>query len=139
MTGQIIHLFSRRNFVFSQVQSGTVLKMPIVKAVDVSQYTQGTLEVRVHSTQISGSSAFITVVLYPTAPSVEAPSTDFVGVSAVATSTAVDSSTVAPTLIVQSLSANFGGMVTVEVHGQQPGVAVTDLEAELSAILTLKR
>ena len=138
MAGQIIPLFSRRTFDFSKLQGSQTIPVPIVKAVDVSQYTQATLEVRVHSMTISGGSAYIRVKLYTTAPSAEDPGRDFVYGSAVATTSNLSSSNTAPTLLVAQVSSGFGGMLAVAVEGEQPGSPVVSLTADLSAQLVVK-
>lgn len=60
MSGTTISLFSRREFDFSQVQGNRCVAAMVVKAVDVSQYTMGTLEVRVHNRSISRPLALAT-------------------------------------------------------------------------------
>lgn len=71
MSGRVVHLFSLRQFDFSDVTASQNVEIPIAKALDVSQYTEGKLVVRVHTNSISGGS--ITVNTYITAPSAEEP------------------------------------------------------------------
>jgi hypothetical protein len=140
MSGTTISLFSRREFDFSKVQGQRCVDIMLVKAVDVSQYTSGTLEVRVHSRTISGVGANICVLAYTTAPTAEDPTVDFVDYSAPVASITVDDSDrrAPPVLATAALSPGFGGMLAIVVRGAQPRVPVDTLAAELSAFLTVK-
>ena len=73
MAGVSMNLLSKREFNFDS-GSGTVT---VLKAVDVTPYTEGVLLVRVHAADIAGSSS-MQVRARTTAPSTEDPSVDFV-------------------------------------------------------------
>lgn len=140
MSGTTTALFSRREFDFSRVQGGRGVELMLVKAVDVSQYTRGTLEVRVHSRSISGPGAQICVLAYTTAPTAEDPTVDFLDISSPVASVVIDGAEAhtPPVLVTAALSPGFGGMLAIVVRGQQPRVPVDTLVAELSAFLSLK-
>ena len=135
MSTTSIPLFSKRSFDFSNLQNGTTQTIVIAKAIDVSQYTSGTLEVRLHSNNTTIGSAHIYLQAHTTAPSIEDPSKDFYASGTVAR---VDiNSQAAPLLAVASLGTNFGSMLRITMEAEQPaGGGLTS--AELSAVLTLK-
>ena len=140
MSGTTISLFSRREFDFSQVRGGRCVEVMLIKAVDASQWTSGTLEVRVHDRSISGPGAAICVLAYTTAPTAEDPAVDFVDTSRPVASVAIDDSDERspPALATATLTPGFGGMLAIVVRGQQAPIPVDTLSAELSASLTLK-
>jgi hypothetical protein len=140
MSGSTIPLFSRREFDFSEVRGDRCVDVLLVKAVDVSQYTRGTLEVRIHDRDISGSGARIWILAYTTAPTAEDPSVDFIDDSSPVASIVVDDSDdrTPPVLATAELSSGFGGMLAIVVRGEQARAPVDALAAELSAFLTIK-
>lgn len=140
MSGTTISLFSRREFDFSQVRGDRCVELMLVKAVDASQWTSGTLEVRVHDRTISGPGAAICVLAYTTAPTAEDPAVDFVDTSSPVASVAIDDSDqrTPPVLATAALTPGFGGMLAIVVRGRQAPMPVEALRAELSASLTLK-
>ena len=140
MSGTTTPLFSRRELDFSKVQGGRHVDIMLVKAVDVSQYTRGVLEVRVHGKDISGPGACIGVLAYTTAPTGEDPSVDFIDWSSPVAAVLVDDSDShpPPILLTSPLWPGFGGMLAIVVRGSQPTAPVERLAAELSALVTLK-
>ena len=134
MSGTTIPLFSKRPFTFTLVGNGSQTII-ITKAIDVSQYTSGTLEVRLHSNG-TASGAHIFVEAYTTAPTPEDPTENFV-VSGTPVASVDITTQSAPLLIVDALDANFGGMLMIAVRATQPGSPVA-CTAELSAVLTVK-
>src|SRR5690606_13480434 len=139
MSGTTTPLFSRREFDFSQVRGDRHVEILLIKAVDVSQYTSGTLEVRVHSKDISGPGACISILAYTTAPTAEDPSVDFVDWSSPVAVIVVDhADDDAPSLLTTALWPRFGGMLAIVIRGTQAPKPVARLTAELSAFLTLK-
>lgn len=137
MSGTIIPLFSKRSFTFSDLAANKNQLLIIVKALDVSQYTSGTIEVRVHSNSCQ-SGTHIYVRAYTTTPSSEDPASLFVTLP-LANVGSVDINTQsAPILVVDALDANFGGMLLISVEGYQDTALVKTVSAELSAQITLK-
>jgi hypothetical protein len=137
MVGTQITLFPRRVFDYSSVAQGEMLTTHLIKAIDVSQYTEGTLLVRVHSrTNIRGDATF-KVVLAITSPTAEDPATDFLRNKPVAEAT-VNSATEVPSLMVEQLTAGFGAQLAVFVRATRPAGDTGPIQAELSAELVLK-
>jgi hypothetical protein len=127
MAGMTIPLFTKRAFTFSATTT-----TPVVKAVDVSHYTEGALIVRVHGGTIDAGS--IAVRARTTAPSPEDPAVDFVSTSNVAVVT-LSTGLGSGDLGVGALSANFGGFLRVDVVGTYSSGT---LSATLSAELVVK-
>lgn len=135
MPGATIPLFSRRRFDFDNVQSSAFVEVSMIQAVDVRQYTEGTLLVRIHAHDIEPG-AKIEVIARATAPTDEDPERDFVGVT-VATVT-IDATVAAPTLRKASFTSDPGERVTIAVRGSQPCGEPVSCDAELSAELVVK-
>jgi hypothetical protein len=135
MPGAIIPVFSRRMFDFDNVQSPGEIEFTLAKAIDVEQYTEGTLLVRVHAHNIERG-ASIEVIAKATAPSNEDPELDFVGATVVAVT--VDVTVSAPALVKRTFTADPGERVTITVRGSQTSTAPVSCNAELSAELVVK-
>lgn len=135
MPGAMIPVFSRRMFDFDNVQSPGEVEFVIAKAIDVEQYTEGTLLVRVHAHDIDRG-AKIEVIARATAPSSEDPELDFVGETVVIVT--VDATVRAPELVKASFWADPGERVTITVKGSQLSTAPVSCNAELSAELVVK-
>jgi hypothetical protein len=122
------------------VGTGNTIEVPLVKALDVTEWTQGTLIVRVHSAVISSASSKIEVLLKTTAPTPEDPALDFLEVPASAVATATVDTTVAgndPCIVVAQLSSGFGSMLQVSIRATQ-ATSSTTLTAVLSAFLVVR-
>lgn len=126
MSGMTIPLFTKRTFTFADTMT-----VPVVKAVDVSHYTEGSLIVRVHGGTIDAGS--IAVRARTTAPSPEDPSVDFVSTSNAAIVTLTTASS--GDLGTGALSSDFGGFLRVDVVGTYVSGTLT---ATLSAELVVK-
>ena len=100
------------------------------------------LIVRVHggAYDAGSSTAKITVGLYPTAPSREDPSQNFVLSSTAMASVEVKKGNVdaAPTFLRDSLTSGFGSRLALIVTGTQESTAMTDFNADISVELELK-
>jgi hypothetical protein len=131
MSGTVVNLFNKRPYTFAS--GGTVLA---VKAVDVSQFTEASLAVRVHDNNMGGSSTVV-VRTRVTLPSPEDPAVDFVAAVADACTTVVTVSTglADGTLLRAVVPVNFGGYLRVEVVGTVSGGAC---DAVISADLVGK-
>lgn len=133
----VIQLFPIRTFTFTNVQGGLSLTIPVIRALDVSRWREGTLIVRIHSKDVP-SGGTIDVTLTTTSLSEDDPSSTFNAASAAATVSVTSSlPATVPGLITAALSANFGSMLTLKVTGTQPAVATTHT-AVLSAELSVK-
>jgi hypothetical protein len=122
-----IPLFTKRQYSFTADTT-----VPVVKAVDVSQYTEGALVVRVHEASISAGS--LVVRARTTAPSPEEPSTDFYLTTDAAVVT-FTSAAAAGDLGRGALSSDFGGFLRIEVHADWSSDTI---QATLSADLVVK-
>jgi hypothetical protein len=140
MAGTVITLFPKRTFTFTNMVGSTSLEVPLIKAIDVTEWTQGTLIVRVHSATISAAASTIDVLLKTTAPTPEDPATDYLVVPASAVATASITQTVSnndPCIVVAQLSTGFGNMLQLSVQATQATSSST-LTAVLSAMLVVR-
>lgn len=140
MAGTIIPLISLRSFDFAGLASSESMTVVLIKEIDVSGWTEGVLNVRIHGGTIdSTATANISVVLAATSPSSDEPTKDFIDSTAVA-SVAIDDGNIgnAPTLVRASLATGFGGMLCLKVIGTQDPTRLANLNADISAELVLK-
>lgn len=128
-----IPLFTKRVFEFGGSHTQVA-----VKAVDVSQYTEGVVLVRVHANDISAGTGTIDVMARMTAPSSDEPDTDFVrdGSSEEKAKATVDENSAAGDLEVGALSSDFGSFLRIDLDGTM-GTSGT-VKATLSADLVVK-
>ena len=138
MSGSVIQVMNRMVVDISNGSLGPPIDVTLVSAVDVSRYTEGELYVRVNGGTVGGN-AVINILAYPTAPSAEDPSADFVSTSAVAnislTNSAVSS---APNLSRAVLSASaFGRALRIIARATQDSPTQT-IAPEISIELVLK-
>ena len=127
----IIPLFTKREFDFSS-GSATVV---VVKSVDTSRYTEGVVNLRVHSNSSTAGTGTINAQAKSVALTGEDPSIDFVDGTTLATAS-MTSSTSAGTLIRGALATGFGGSLQITIVGTK-GTSTT-LKATLSAELVVK-
>lgn len=125
MAGTTIPLFTKRQVSFAA--SGTITQ---VKAVDVSQWTEGVILVRVHAHDV-GTGSSIDVRARTTAPSADEPDTDFVNdASDVAKATVGTDSSIK--LYSDAFSSDFGGALEIALVGTKgAGNCTATLSAEL--------
>lgn len=132
MAGMIVPLFTKREFDFS---NGTATVVA-VKSVDTSRYTEGVLNLRVHS---NSSTAATTGTISAHAKSIaltaEDPTLDFLDATTIATAS-MTSNTAAGTLLRGALATGFGGSLQITIVGLK-GTSTT-LRATVSAELVLK-
>lgn len=133
MSGTTIPLFTKRKFNFNSA-TGTP-SVVVIRSLDVSGWTEGVLNVRVHENNLS-STQTINVKAYPISNTSEEPSVDYRDDTAAnVTDVEVENSTTdpAPKLLRASLAGDFGGAVQIVVEG-----ASSATDATLSAELVLK-
>lgn len=141
MAGTTIPLISRRNFGFESLQANTSQTIILINEFDVSAWTEGVLNVRVHGGTIDTSAtAQVTVGLYATSPTASDPTEMFIDTTPVASvdiaKADVDAS---PKLLRASLSAGFGGKLCLKITGTQDTTApLANLDVSLSAEIVLK-
>jgi hypothetical protein len=121
-------------------QTGRVLLTP--RVVDLSNFTQGEIILRIHALGTMAAASTITVKVVPAAPSGDDPGLLFwLPESAIATAT-IDSTTVAPsgdlgTMVLAQFSAKFGSGAYVIADGYLDSSPST-LSATISVCLALK-
>ncbi len=135
MSGTVKTLFCQRLFDFGDVGANGSETVVVERAVDVREYGDAVLQVKVHSLTV-GTGAKIEVSVTTISPASEDPEQDFLAASAAATAT-VDASSTAGTLVVVGVGSDFGAFLQVAVTGTQPG-ATTNVRAQLSAELVLR-
>lgn len=127
----IITLFTKRTVTFTSLQASTFETQTYVKAVQVDQYKQGMIVVRVHSRNIDANCT-ITVTASITAPSPEDPSVSFD--SAVIGTATINSGTTLT--FANAALSNMGGFLKINVVGTK-GSSGTNITADISADLVL--
>ncbi len=131
MSGQVHSIITRRQFDFSNLTASTI-EIPLVRAVDVTDATDITLQVRVHARTVSGGS--IQVIARAVSLTNEEPDTDFL--SAGSDLATITLSAAAPTLHLASLSTPFGAMLRILVKGT--GAAASTIQATISVDIIVR-
>lgn len=130
MSGTTIPLMTKREFNFATAAGSVV----IIRSLDVSQWTEGTLQVRIHENSNAGT-AQIDVNAYAISNTPEEPSVDYLDGTAVATvSVGVSGTDTAPLLKTAALASGFGGALQIKVEA----TAGSTVQATLSAALVMK-
>lgn len=135
MTGKRIVIVERRSFTFVLAGNGTQTTV-LDRALDVTDYKEGTLEVAVSALAWSGA-ATLRVTATPVLLVGAEPQTDFLSTTGIATATLGAAGVAAGTLLVAALPANFGSHVQVAIVAQQPLTPVT-LTCTITIIMVLK-
>lgn len=123
--GIIIPVFSLKTLTFA----ATTPLAPLVRLIDVRQWRELTLLLRVFSNSC-GSGSSITFRVRACAPTDEGPEVDFVDPTDVAVVT-IASTTIAGTLLRGPVTANFGGWVQLLVEatkGANPCAAAVNAD-----------
>jgi len=131
MAGMIIPLFTKREFDFT---NGTAT-IVVVKSVDTSRYTEGVLNLRVHSNSTTAGTGTIAAHAKSIALTGEDPVLDFIDGTTLATAS-MTQSMLAGTLVRGALSSGFGGSLQITIVGSKGSSAT--VKATLSAELVLK-
>lgn len=131
MSGTTIPLFTKRLIDFAGADGTTV----VIRSLDVSGWTEGVLNVRVHDNSIGvAGSETINVRAYPISNTPEEPSVDYRdSVAGNITTVAIDGNDTAPVLLRTALAGDFGSALQITVEG-----ANSPENATLSAELVLK-
>lgn len=137
MAGTLIEICPMRVYDFSLLnESAGQMSMPVAERIDVSQWTEGSLIVRVLTVDIEAEGDDIAVTVSPDGFTYESPASIYVG-APVATA-AFDSTMQAPGFLISALSLPFGPMLRVDVAGIRNTGGVTALSARLSICLSMK-
>ena len=128
MAGTVIPLFTMREFIFAPAGGGVVIA---IRSLDVSPWTEGVLQVRIHSNSIT-TTGQIDVVATPISNTPEEPSVDYLDTAAAATVIVDEFGTDgAPLLKKTALASGFGAALQISVKGTAGGVVTATLSAEL--------
>lgn len=133
MSGTVLNLLDRTPYDFSGLGQGAGTTVRVSRDIDISQWPEGTLMVRVHSKTIAGGT--IKVYLERVLPSAEDPGIEFVDTNPMALVEIVG--TTQENLLMAALPANSGAMVSLVVHGAQV-TGDDNLKATISVVLSLK-
>jgi hypothetical protein len=136
MAGETIELFSRVPYDFSGLANGTNSELVMNPYVEVSQWNQGVLAVRVLALSLVAGSE-IRVIARPIVLSAEDPQISFVNTN-VSYETNLNVTGTAPTLLMVPLTANFGGGLRIFVRGARGGTGGSFITATLAASLVMK-
>lgn len=131
MAGIRAELFSRREFSFANVSAGNNVEVVVHDGLDVSQFDECTLEVRVHTGTNATGTSVAKVVLSTYAPSKDDPSNN-PSFANVLTSATVNSSTSVPGLVTAGATSNLGDQLQVSVVITKGTNAIFVLSATLS-------
>jgi len=131
MPGQVHSIITKRDFDFSALTASTI-EIPIVRAMDITDASELTLQVRVHSRTITSGS--IQVIARAISLTEEEPNTDFL--SAGSDLASITLNTAAPILHLATLSTPFGSMVRIVVKGT--GAAASTIRANISVDLIVR-
>ncbi len=112
MPGEIIRVAHRLFYDYSAVAAGSFLSHPIGAAVDVSQYREASLVVRIHNMFYDGNSSW-RVDVFAEAPSSEDPAKDFITTSTVASTGLISMPASFGYLNEQTITPPFGAWLRV--------------------------
>lgn len=142
MSGTQLRILSKTEYDMSTVLGQTGASpgaIILAKNVDVSQWREATLMVRLHTATWSNG-ASLSVVAYPSLPTEEDPGTDYTTNNPVATVTFTQgaSGESAPKLKLDDLTAGFGPFLTIALGITQGQTASAQLKFTISVELSLK-
>lgn len=135
MAGTLLSVLEMTSYTFTGLGNAAEASQLIAANVDVTRWSQGTLQVRVHSNGIA-SGAHLYVRVRPVLPSPQDPTRKFEGTTDLAEVDIVNA-TVAPSLEMDAFSTPIGSYVNVYVEPKQNATAVA-LVATISVDLVLK-
>lgn len=111
----------------------------VQRALDLSQFREATLLVRVHQfySNVGSNGPYVTVIVQAAGQTIE-DDLSFVGGSNIATSGAILSTNSTPYLFAQTFTTPFGGMVQVNVQASQGSSLASSAAATLSIDVVAK-
>ncbi|MBZ0119951.1 MAG: hypothetical protein K8H88_23380 [Sandaracinaceae bacterium] len=132
-------MVNKKDFVFSSLKASEDQEMVVAERVDVSQWTEATLMVRVHTASTIPGTASVKVLAYADGYTEEDPTTVFQAATASATVLLQGNPVVAAGTFSLALldDAPIGSMVRVTVKGHQAATVGT-VKANISVDLALK-
>ncbi len=140
MSGRIIRLAPRSVYDFNMLNAGGSTAIALAQRVDVSQYTELTLMVRVHGVDIGAGAGNLKVRAVPEGHTNEDPGQFFLDDSSATGlgEIALDNSISAPAFRVKLLSSGSGAMIAVLLEANQDQSQVYNLWADISVDLSMK-
>jgi hypothetical protein len=129
--GVLIPLFSLRRFSFTSLAASTSAEVVMVRAVDIRDFRELTVLLRVHARTID-SGCTISLLVLALSQTPENPGVDFLDSStSIATATIIAGTT--STLVVKPVTTTFGGLARVVVKGARAasGTCTADFAADL--------
>jgi len=139
MTGKVITVLDRTDYNYTNMGTGGgTVELPIAQNIDVSQYRECTLLVRLHALSLANAGSSIAIRARRVAPTEEDPAVFFRDQSISWTVTAGQADVAStPKLLNVTVGPNTGGWISLFLVVTQ-GSAGTTLTATLSADLSLK-
>jgi hypothetical protein len=137
MSGTVISILDRTDFDYSNIDSskGTG-EIPIAQNIDISQWDELTLLVRLHATGMNQTGAKFEIIARSVLPSPEDPAAYFRDDTTLGT-VAINQGDAAPQLFRGPLGANAGAMMSVFLVATQ-GTNAGNLSATLSIAVSMK-
>jgi hypothetical protein len=77
MAGMVINVLDRTDFNFTPTNAGLMAELPLTQNIDVSQYRECTLQVRVHAVSYGNAGSTISLRARRVAPTEEDPAQFF--------------------------------------------------------------
>ncbi len=138
MAGVIIPILERTDYSFSNLAAlSSTDDIPVAQNVDISQWPECTLLVRVHAYTLGGDGQKYFVRLRSVLPSAQDPNQFFRDESVYVAEIQLFDGIPVPTLLRAPVAAGAGAFVSVFVKAEQ-GDPVGDLDATLSVVLCAK-
>ena len=141
MAGVNMRLMKKTALDYSQVAADKEQMLIVNTAINVTNYKEGTLLVRVHGAPTIENDAAINVVLVRTAPTEEEPGLLFASGEPTLATVTIDQDTVmleTTALLVAPLPANLGGYLALAIKGVQDPSTAGEIRATISVDLNLK-
>jgi hypothetical protein len=139
MSGTVVNVVPRTPYVFDTLVASSTFTIPIARFVDISQYREATVMLRVHARTVAqaATGAKITVSLIGEAPTSEDPANDFATAQLASYDIVASPTTIAPSLQLITVPGNSGGMITIRLGATQ-GTQAGNLSATISVDVSLK-
>jgi hypothetical protein len=118
MSGITHRVVNRRQFNYAGLGASQTQTIVLHRGIDCSMWREATVQVAVHVATLIDSTHTVQVLAVPVLLTEDEPQTDFTG-TAVATAT-LNSTSQAGTVVLATVSANFGSMLQIQVRGTQP-------------------
>lgn len=135
MSGIVVDLVPKRVFSFDTLSVGQSQAITVLERIDVSQFTDGTVVLRVHTASASGGT--ITFDLLAEGETDDDPALSFLGASPFFTAPPIDSTFNATTPTMRAYGGTVRGhYATLRVTGSRTGASA--LNATVSVALSLR-